>query len=183
MGEVKIKHKRTRVNTVNKQLLDTVTGELTDLKNDTLYISNATNQVTIDYKNYVYLDTDRLGILLANGIKQVDLGLLIILSRKIQNRYCVCLKDDEAPLTTKTIAELIGETPQGVKTKLNRLEKQGVLAYSKSMGNPNWGKVYIINPHIIKKGINLSKSVCELFDDITAPELIVTTKEAFSTSQ
>ncbi|MCA0152914.1 hypothetical protein [Winogradskyella vincentii] len=182
MGEVKIKHKRTRVNTINKQLLDTVTGELTELKNETLYISKATSQVTVDYKNYVYLDTNRLGILLENGIRQVDLGLLITLSRKIQNRFCVCLKDDEVPHTTKTIAELIGETPQGVKAKLNRLEKQGVIAYTKSIGNSGWGKVYIINPHIIKKGINLSKTVCELFDDITAPDLVATTKEAFSTS-
>ncbi len=44
------------------------------LKNETVYFSKTTNQVSIDYKNYVYLDTDRLTTLLTNGIKHVELS-------------------------------------------------------------------------------------------------------------
>lgn len=182
MGEVKTKYKRTRIDTKNKQIVDIVTGELTEFKNESLYTTKPTNQATIDYKNYVYLDTDKLSVLLSKGIKQVELGLLITLSSKIQNRYCVCLKNEDQPHTTKSIAHLIGESPQSVKSKLNKLIEIGVLVYTQSIGNQSWGKVYIMNPHFIKKGINFSKSVCELFNDLTLPELMVTAKDAFSSS-
>ena len=182
MGDVKIKHKRIKINTKTTELLSTVTGEITQVKNATLYKSIPTNEATINYKTYIYLDTDKLTILLSQGLKQVDLALLTTLSGNLQHRYCVCLKNTERPHTTNSIAELIGETPQGVKIKLNRLIKLNLLAYTKSIGNTSWGKVYIMNPHFIKKGLNFSKSVCELFDDIKKTEKFISPKDAFSTS-
>lgn len=167
MGEIKRKYKRTRIDTSKNQLLDTETGEVIEIKNASLYKTVPTNEVSIDYRNYVYLDTDKIPILLTKGVKQVELGLLLTLACNIQNRFCVCLKDGDEPHSTKSIAEMVGETPQSVKAKLNNLVEMGVLAYDLSKGNESWGKVYILNPHVIKKGIKLSQSVCEIFDDIT----------------
>ena len=43
----------------------------------------STGEITISSKEYVYMDTEKLKILLDKGIKQVDLALLITLSSNI----------------------------------------------------------------------------------------------------
>jgi hypothetical protein len=179
MGEVKIKQRNIKINTRNTQLYNTETGLLTEIKNADLYKRITTNEVSINYEEYVYLDTLKLKILLAKGIKPVDLALLVTLSCNLLNRYCVCMENEEEPHTTKSIAKLAGGTVQSVKTKLNRLISEGVLAYTISKSNEKWGKVYIMNPHIIRKGVILSKSICEIFDDIVPPKSKVTANMAF----
>ena len=67
---------------------------------------------------------------------------------------------------TSTIASLTGHSEQAVKLKLNRLIKAGLLHYGIIKEIKRLGKVYVMNPHFIRKGVKFSASLSELFDDI-----------------
>ena len=143
MGKIKDRYKDTKMNTANRVFADSDTGEVIDASGFTLLKRTSTGEITISSKAYVYLDTDQLFNLLANGITQVELALLITISSNLLIGSNVC------------IAKLIGTTPQSVKLKLNRLEKLDVLHYGIMKENKMLGKVYIVNPHIIRKGHKL----------------------------
>jgi hypothetical protein len=154
------------LNTTNRELVDTTTGETIDISGTNVMVRTSTGEITISSKAFVYLDTDKLSILLANGIKQVDLALLMTISSNLLIGSNICMNNDDNPHTTSSIAKLIINTDQAAKIKLNRLEKLGVIHYGILKENKNLGKVYIVNPHIIRKGVKLKGSLGSIFDDI-----------------
>ena len=162
MGAIKQRYKDTKL----KELFIPETGETIDAQALDLIRRTSTGEISINSKKFVYLDTDKLSILLANGIKQVDLALLITISSNMLIGYNICLETDDKPHTTSSIAKLIDNTDQAVKIKLNRLIKLDVLYYGIMKENKKLGKVYIVNPHIIRKGIKLKGSLATIFDDI-----------------
>jgi hypothetical protein len=166
MGAIKNRYKDTKLNTSNKMLVDSSTGEIIEIGNINVMTRTSTGEISINSKTFVYLDTDKLSILLANDIKQVDLALLLTISNNMLLGSNICLKNDDNPHTTSSIANLIGNTDQAVKLKLNRLTKLGVLHYGIMKENKRLGKVYIVNPHIIRKGVKLKGSLALIFDDI-----------------
>lgn len=166
VGKIKDRYKDTKMNTANRVFADSETGEVIDASGFTLLKRTSTGEITISSKAYVYLDTDQLFNLLANGITQVELALLITISSNLLIGSNVCMKNEDKPHSTESIAKLIGTTPQSVKLKLNRLEKLGVLHYGIMKENKMLGKVYIVNPHIIRKGHKLKGSLKTMFDDI-----------------
>lgn len=166
MGAIKQRYKDTKMNTANKVFADSETGEIIDTSGFNLMKRTSTGEISIDSKAFVYLDTDKLLTLLANDIKQVELALLITISGNLLLGSNICMKNDDNPHTTESIAKLIGTTPQSVKIKLNRLKQLGVLHYGIMKENKRLGKVYIVNPHIIRKGRKLKGSLATLFNDI-----------------
>ena len=166
MGAVKNRYKDTKLNTTNKMLVDSETGEIVEIGNINVMARTSTGEISINSKTFVYLDTDKLSILLANGIKQVELALLMTISSNLLLGSNICMINDDNPHTTLSIAKLIGNTEQAVKLKLNRLKHLGVLHYGIMRENKRLGKVYIVNPHIIRKGVKLKGSLATIFDDI-----------------
>jgi hypothetical protein len=157
------RYKDTRVPIEGREIIDMSNGEIIPVGNSTLFKRTSTREITINSKEYVYIDTRNLSILLSKGIKQVDLALLFSLSNNLLINYNICLDNTGEPLNTASIAKLINNTTQSVKRKLKRLINQGLLYY----GTQNrYGKVYIINPYIIRKGRKLNGGLSELFDDI-----------------
>ena len=159
-------YKDEKVRHYGNDIVDTETGELINIGNSTLLKRTSTNEITINSKEYVYVDVQTLMKLLKKGVKQVDLALLLSLSSNLLIKYNICLNDDDEPLKTSTIAVLINNKPQSTKRKINRLIKHGLLYYGVYKQNKRLGKVYIINPYFIRKGRKLSGGLRFLFQDI-----------------
>lgn len=166
MGEVKRRYKETKLDTFNKMLLDSKTGEISDIGNITVMERKDSGEIMINSKAYVYLDTNCLTSLLRNGVKEVDLALLITLSSNLLIGHNICMRNEFDPHTTATIAKQCGYTVQAVKKKLNRLLKQNVLYYGTFKDKKSMGKVYVVNPHLIRKGNKLRAILGDIFNDI-----------------
>jgi hypothetical protein len=162
MGTIKNRYKDTRA----KEIVDPETGEIIDVSFAGLLDRKSTNDISINSKAYVYLDTDQLFTLLANGIKQVELALLISISYNLMIGSNICMINDDKPHTPESIAKLIGSTRQSVKLKLKILEKIGAIHHGIMRENKRLGKVYIVNPHIIRKGHKMKESLGTMFDEI-----------------
>lgn len=163
MKKLTHRYQDVKISMKNKAIVDTSTGEIIPVDNSTLFKRTSTGEITIHSQKYVYLDTINLTRLMNRGIKQVDLALLFSLSSNLLINYNICIDNQGQPLNTASIAKLICNKTQPTKRKLNSLINQGLLFY----GNHNrYGKVYIVNPYIIRKGRNLSSKVVKLFYDI-----------------
>ena len=166
MGKIKEMYKDTKMNSVNRVFVDSETGEVIDTSGLTLLKRTSTGEISYNSKLYVTVDTDQLFNLLGNGITQVELALLITISSNLMLGSNICVINDEKPHTTESIAKLIGTTPQSVKLKLNRLVKLDLLHYGIMKEYKRLGKVYIVNPHIIRKGVKFKGSLKTMFDEI-----------------
>ena len=162
MGTIKQRYKDSKA----KEIIDYKTGEVIDISYTGLIERKSTDQISISSKTYVYLDTEQLFTLLTNGIKQVELALLISISNNLMIGSNICMINDEKPHTSESIAKLIGTTTQSVKLKLNSLVKIGVIHHGIMKENKRLGKVYIVNPHIIRKGHKMKQSLGTVFDEI-----------------
>lgn len=165
MGQTKRKYKHTSINPSKHQLYNVETYELRTVRNAYLWESSATSEIEVSYNQYIYLDTNQIVARLSKGLKQVDLALLISISNRLLNKYNIVMHDKDKPHSTASIAKLVGETPHSVRNKLRRLEKQGLIAYKKLEDKKSWGKVYIVNPHFIKKGRDYKDCITKLFED------------------
>ena len=166
MGNIVSRYKDKRIYTEDSDLVLSKTGETIDITNGTIYKRTSTGEITVNYKEYVYMDTEKIRILLGQGLSQVELALLITISNNLLIGQNICMQDDELPHTTKSFANLIGNSQQATKKKLNILISRGLLYYGKVFKEHKYGKVYVINPHIIKKGHKLNENLISLFDDI-----------------
>ena len=162
MGAITQRYKDKKI----KYITDTETGEIINTSELGLLQRTGTGEISITSKAFVYLDTDKLLILLHNEITQVELALLITVSSNLLLGSNICMKDENDPHTTESIAKLTKTTTQSVRGKLKRLEKLGILHYGIMRENKRLGKVYIVNPHIIRRGVKLKGSLATLFDDI-----------------
>jgi hypothetical protein len=162
MGTIKQRYKDTKA----KEIVDYETGEIIDVSHTGLIERKSTNDISISSKAYVYLDTDQLFTLLANGITQVELALLVTVSNNLMIGSNICMINDDKPHTADSIAKLIGTTRQSVKLKLKNLDKIGVIYHGIMKENKRLGKVYIVNPHIIRKGHKMKQSLGTIFDEI-----------------
>lgn len=151
------------------ELVDPKTGEHFDLKKTNLISREATGNFSINSPFYVYLDTSKVSILIKNGIKQVDLALIVSLSSNLylynNIGYNICMEGDH-PHTTKSISLLINNSPQATKNKLNNLIDLGLLYHGEIKEKKGWGKVYVLNPHLARKGKILKGYLKEIFNDI-----------------
>ena len=78
----------------------------------------------------------------------------------------ICLDENEEPLTAKKIGQLINNSEQATKKKLNVLVNSGLLYYGKITRSEFKSRVYVVNPHIIKRGVYFENYLSSLFNDI-----------------
>ena len=124
------------------------------------------NKVDYTYNKYFHIDTTRLRHLLSVGIKQIDLALLISMSGNLEDDLNICLSDDDTPHTAASIGKLISNSEQSIKLKLNRMVREGLLHYGVLEKKKGFGKVYVVNLHLIKSTKLFSTFLAELFDDV-----------------
>jgi predicted transcriptional regulator len=162
---MKIKYKEDQLSPERFALIDKETGVIEEFKNGIMVKKIKTDMVTFDSKSYLYLDTDRLKMLHSIGITETDLGLLMLISYNLSFIFNVCLQDDSKPHKTSSIRQLIKQSHQATKRKLNRLVELGVLAYEKIPLQEHNGKVYIVNPYLIRRGKDFSDYIPTIFHD------------------
>jgi len=153
-----------KINIQDFDIANKVTGETNEFASGSLNQMIKTNQVKYDYGSFIYLNTNKLSLLLENGITLSDLGLLTAISKNLLFNYNICMLDDEKPHTTNSISKIIGYSEQRTKIKLHTLVELGVLAYQKIPGRKDFGKVYIVNPLYIRIGEKFSDSIPEMFN-------------------
>lgn len=161
--------KRYKENSLDPErwaLIDKQSGSVEEFKNKMINEVIPTNQVSVHYKHYFLLDTDRLEVLLTNGVKDIELGVLLVISSNLHSAFNICRKPDDTPHNTKSISKIFGQTEQATKKKLNRLIKHGVLAHTIIPNQKNLGKVYIVNPYLIKRSKYMDEYMNRLFFDI-----------------
>lgn len=156
MGDIKVSYNYTQLNISGNEIADTETGDRFDISNSVLLKRTETGKISISYPFYNFINSKKLIDLIVSGIKEVDLALLICMSANMSKGENICLKNNDDPHSTGTIAEMIGQTIQATKAKINRLIKLDLLHYGIVNHRRNSGKVYVVNPNILKNGI-LSK--------------------------
>ena len=166
MGSVTHRYRDSKIALNSKKIADVETGEIFEIGDANLMKRINTGEITINSKAYVYLDTDVLMYLIKQGIRQVDLALLVTLSSNLLTGCNICMQNEDEPHTTLTIGEMTGNSKQAVKIKLNRLIDLGLLHYGVLKEKKGLGKVYIVNPHLIRKGLKFKPSLAVLFEDI-----------------
>lgn len=152
---------------LNGNLANIETGEIHDNNNGAIYQDVKDGTKSINYQSYFYSDAVAVHNLIKKGITQVELGLLFAISTGLKIDYNNCMLNEETPHSTKSIAKKIGESPQSVKKKLNSLVDMNAIVYDEIYKIFSYGKVYIVNPHIIKKGRNIKPELLEVFNPIT----------------
>ena len=168
MGIIKIEYKYTQLNITGNEIIDRETGEAFDISNAAILKKTETGKISIHYASFIYLNIEKLRGLLEKKIKQIDLALLISMSINLLISKNISLKDDDTPHTASSIGKLIGLSEQSTKLKLNRMEDEGLLHYGTLKQEKHFGKVYVLNPSLIKKGLSFSNSLIELFYKPTA---------------
>lgn len=140
------------------------TGEILPDEIGTLTVSEKTNLYTLTYKNFVYLDTDKVKYFSKKGLKLHHLGLLSFLSTTAKFTTNACLDETGEPLSTKKIAFLIDKSENATKALMNELESFGLVWYGRF---PEYKrKVYVLNPHIIRMGKQFSKFTVSNFFEL-----------------
>lgn len=162
---MKIKYKEDQLSSERYALVDKETWEVEEFKNSIMVKKIKTSEVTFHSKSYLYLDTDRLKMLHSHGIREVELGLLILMSSNLSFALNICMQDDGTPHKTLSISKLVNKTPQDTNIKLKRLVEFGVLAYQKIPAHEHLGKVYIVNPNLIRRGKDFSNFIPTIFND------------------
>jgi hypothetical protein len=131
-----------------------------------LTVKEYTGQINVNYKSYIYLNLEALAFVLSHKVRQVDLGVLISMCTNLLPIENICCHVDGEPHTAKTIAVLTNQSEQAVKKKLNNLCKLNVLDYSVAIVRLKRKKVYRVNPHFLRIGKDLNKSILGRFNPL-----------------
>jgi hypothetical protein len=164
MIEVKKNYKARRL-PENAVVVDKITRKPIALDGNPILLNDLGGS-KFEYNEFAIINLEGLRTLFALGIKQVDLALFIELSSSLMIKENICMRNDEEPHTTATIAALIKNSVQATKKKLNRLIKLDVINYSYTKFDTRRIKVYRVNPFLIKKGKNLNSKLETMFKEI-----------------
>jgi hypothetical protein len=158
---MRIIYKERTIDPKQFSMVDKATGEEIPFEKGEIKLIGKTDLIKISYKNYVYLDTQKVLDFCEKGLKQHHLGLLAYLSSTLHYKTNACLNSNQEPLSTKAIAQMIGKSENATKSLMNELESFGLVWYGKYA---NYGKkVYMLNPYFVRKGKEFYKSVGSIF--------------------
>ncbi|MEN8858231.1 MAG: hypothetical protein ABF260_09235 [Flavobacteriaceae bacterium] len=168
MDTKKDEYNYTQLNIVGNKIVDIATGEQFDISNSTLLKKTSRGEFSVNYSSFNYINNDKLRDLIAAGIKDVDLALILCMSLNLIEGQNICLAENDAPHSTASIANMIGQQQQPVKMKLNRLIDLDLLYYGhvKQIGYNR--KVFVVNPNFLKKGKIFNIFLKELFTGSTS---------------
>jgi len=159
------KYKQNALYSDKYALYNKDTGELEEFTNGVIIQKIPTNLVTIHSNSYLSFNTEGLKVLQSKGITEIEMGLLMLISGNLSFHYNICMNDEKVPYTPLAISHMIKQKRQSVKRKLNRLVDLNILAYEKIPGNENLGKVYLVNPYLLRRGKEFSDYLTKIFYD------------------
>ena len=137
-----------------------------------VYALHMSDDVVYDSKDYSYLDNNALVNLIHYGMKHHELGVLIMMSTNFMPHLNVCLDAKGYPFTTKSLSLLLKKTPQNTKSILNNLIKKGAIYYGFIPNAIHLGKVYVVNPQLLRKGKTFSGELPKLFKGFFEERLV-----------
>jgi hypothetical protein len=156
--------KTKALNPMEFELVNKLTGEIKEFDKDCkVFSTKLTGDVKYNSTDYSYLDNDKFIELFKKGIKYNELGVLILMSLQLLKRYNVCMYDSTTPFTTKSLSEILKITPQATRSIIRRLIDFNVVAQVSLDDRKDLGKVYIINPQFLRKGIQFSGKIGQYF--------------------
>jgi len=100
-------------------------------------------------------------------VKEVEsslIGFMLKLSCYLSSRTNHLIREDKTPHTADSLAVLLGQERQTVKNNLNKLAALNLAALiiPKKRGEQ---RVYVLNPYIVKRGKQFSKTLGFIFED------------------
>lgn len=128
-------------------------------------ISTDTKKMKAESKSYFTIDSDRLNTLVANGIKEVDLGLLLILASNIEFSTNRCMDENNTPFTIRALSQLLNQSEHTVGRKLKRLISLNLVARTKHSKALKRSYFYV-NPYLMRRGKDLADFLQQEFQDI-----------------
>lgn len=163
---MKRQYKSKNVDSSKYELINKDTGEIVQLKRgETLMISTDTKKMKAESKSYFTIDSDRLNTLVANGIKEVDLGLLLILASNIEFSTNRCMDENNTPFTIRALSQLLNQSEHTVGRKLKRLISLNLVARTKHSKALKRSYFYV-NPYLMRRGKDLADFLQQEFQDI-----------------
>lgn len=158
------KIKTKALNATEYAFINKLTGEIEEFEKDSkVFTTKLTGDVEYNSKNYSYLDNDKLIELLNKEIKYNELGVLITMSVQLMKRYNICMYDEITPFSTKTLSEILKITPQATRNIIRRLIELNIVAEVTIKEMKHLGKVFVINPQLIRKGKQFSGQLGQYF--------------------
>lgn len=148
-------------------IVDSSTGEVLNTPGSRVFELKSTGHCDFDYARYAFFNTIAFSDLHAK-LKPSEMALLTVLIAGIEPNFNICMQSQDHAHTTKSIAQALGETPQSVRRKLKRLIEHGVLHHGrmKHYKAKPLGKVYVLNPHVVKVGRKKPAELAELFNPV-----------------
>ena len=157
----------SKASKIKEDLVSVATGEIYDRETTALIQLTDTYQVKLSYDSYIMVDDRVLNRLFEKGVPHVEIALLFALSTNLEIGTGVCRDQNDMPYTTKSFAErVLKQSVQAARKKLKSLENLGLLYYGKVPAHKLKTKVYVVNPHLIRRGTKYSNVITSLFNDI-----------------
>lgn len=167
MGQVKQSNNFKKVKSPTGEILIPNTGEIINISDGALIKLSPSGLVKVSYNHYNFIDTDMTTILLKKGVTQTELGFLQVITSNLLMKYNICLQKDDTPHTSHTIAKLCQESLQSVNRKIKKLINLNILFKGEMY---RYKKVYVVNPHVLKKGVEFNSELLTYFNEIKSDE-------------
>ena len=152
---------------INEDLVSVATGEIYEKHKSGIIQLRDTKKVKVSFDSYIMVDDKALNRLFEKGVSHVEIALLFALSTNLEIGTGVCRDQNDVPYTTKTLAErVLKQSVQAARKKLKSLEQLGLLYYGKVPASKKKAKVYIVNPHLIRRGTKYSNVIPSLFNPV-----------------
>lgn len=157
----------SKASKIKEDLVSLATGEIYDQETTAIIQLTDTFEVKLSYDSYIMVDDVALNHLFQQGVPHVEIALLFALSTNLEIGTGVCRDQNDMPYTTKSLAErVLKQSVQAARKKLKSLEQLGLLYYGKVPTSRIKTKVYIVNPHLIRRGTKYSNVIPSLFNPV-----------------
>ena len=163
-----IMKKKTKFNKLDSKrysVLDKSTGELFEPVNSNLYTVADDNGLIFNSRHYFNFDEDRLKCILAAGIDFKTLGVFIVLTQNIKNKYNVCMNSDKQTFNAKRLSKEIKKSTQQSRKYIRELIEYNIIHEGVLEDRKDLKKVLVLNPFLVRKGRLMDDSLRGLFID------------------
>lgn len=163
----KIKNVKAKQN-IEKDFININSGEMIMSEiPDLAYIVKNTDQVIIDYKEFVVMNSEVVEFLTKN-LNPAELGRVLQLSHTIKSNWNILHnKKTNLPYELNEIAEAVFYTRDKFHKFIQKLYKASIVYKLKGYWDGVEKTVYILNPHLAKCTKTINKEILVCFEDLS----------------
>jgi hypothetical protein len=150
------------------EIVDAETGEVLNPPGTKIFKAKPNGRCEFNYLRYAVLNTQAVKVLTQSKLRPTDLGLLFLLTCRIEPEFNICMSSRDRAHTASSVAKLLNETTQSARRKLKSLIERGILHHGKInhyRARP-LGKVYVLNPHLLRIGRQKPCVLAAIFNPI-----------------